>query len=237
MKNIVINIIATNKYVSFLNRLCQSISENFTDCNITIIVYTNVNLPETLSTEIPSVKFIKSHIEHEPWPGPTLKRFNYFLNERSLILYNDFSYYIDADSIFIMDMENTIYPESGMVGTLHPCLYDTEGTPERNPNSKAYIPYGSNNNYYCGGFFGGRSEAFIKMSEDISKNIMDDLDRDIIALWHDESHLNRYFLDNQPEITLKHPYAIAETICTRHPESRILFLDKALIGGHSYFRE
>lgn len=237
MKNIAINIIATNKYVTFLNRLCQSISENFTNCNITVIIYTNVDLPENLINENQSIKFIKSHIEHEPWPAPTLKRFSYFLNERSAILDNDFAYYIDADSVFIGDIGDSIYPEAGTVGTLHPCLYDTQGTPERNPNSKAYIPHGSNNNYYCGGFIGGRSGAFIKMSDDINENIMDDLSRGIIAVWHDESHLNRYFFDNHPAITLNHPYAIAETICTRYPESRILFLDKDLIGGHDYFRE
>ena len=64
--------------------------------------------------------------------------------------------------------------------------------------------------YYAGGFIGGKSSCFIKMSEVIKENIDRDFKAGIIALWHDESHLNRYFIDNPPDITLNDTYCFPE---------------------------
>ena len=41
----------------------------------------------------------------------------------------------------------------------------TNGTPETNPLSTAYCPFVRN--YFCGGFNGGTSQAFLKMAETI----------------------------------------------------------------------
>jgi len=236
MRKIAINIIATNRYVSFLNKLCESIENYFPkDSEITVIVYTNIEIPsDVFNNKI--IRFIKSQIVHEPWPASTLKRFEYFLGERDTLLESDYCYYIDADSVFIDNLDDSIYPESGMVGTLHPCLYGSIGTPDRNPNSKAYIPYGANNKYYCGGFFGGKSSDFVSTAEIINSNIVDDSGRGVLAIWHDESHLNKYFYENPPAVTLEHPFAIAENLTARHDGSKVMFLDKTATGGHDFYR-
>jgi hypothetical protein len=74
------------------------------------------------------------------------------------------------------------------------------------------------------------------MSESILENIQDDLARGVIAVWHDESHLNRYFYDNPPALVLDHPFAVAENMTQIKEESKVFFLDKSTRGGHDFFR-
>jgi len=233
---IVLNLIATNKYISFLNVICPSIEDFFfPEAEITAIVHTNLDLPDSL-TKYKRINFIKNEIQHEPWPFTTLKRFEYFLLARKELLENDYCFYIDVDSLFVKSLSLDMLPKKGMIGTIHPCLFVGPGSPERNPESKACIPDGSNNRYFCGGFFGGSVHEFIKTSESILENIQDDLQRGIIAVWHDESHLNKHFFDNPPSLVLDHPFAAAENMTPIQEGSKVLFLDKATRGGHDFFR-
>jgi histo-blood group ABO system transferase len=172
-------------------------------------------------------------VDHNPWPSSTLHRFKFFNECEELISNYDYSFYIDADSLFV----GQINPEdilSNIIGTLHPYLGNGEGTPERNPNSTAYITNGESNQYFCGGFFGGISSEFLNLSRTIESNINKDLKNGIIAIWHDESHLNRYFLNNTPTLILPLGYAADEN--HKHDHSKIFFLDKRKYGGFEYFR-
>ena len=237
MKVVSINIIATNKYINFLPDLIKSIDRFlFKDSKILIVVHTNSNI-DKINSGSDRIKILKNGIEHEPWPFTTLKRFHYFNKAKDIIKKSDYSFYIDADSLFIGDIREEFLPERGMVGTIHPCLFLDNGTPERNPNSKAFISFSENNRYFCGGFFGGDSESFLEMSEKISSNIDEDLSKEIIAIWHDESHINRFFLDNPPKSIMEPPFAVAESLTRRYESSKILFLDKELKGGHDFFRD
>jgi hypothetical protein len=233
---ILLNLIATNKYLYFLDHICPTIEEHFFHGHeITALVHTNLEIPEKFQNSS-RMKFIKNPIQHEPWPAPTLKRFEYFLSAQEELEKNDFCFYIDVDSLFIKDLPEDILQTKGMIGTIHPCLFNGPGTPDRNPNSKAYIPHGTNNRYFCGGFIGGSTEDFIRTSTIIRDNINDDLSRGVIALWHDESHINKYFFENPPTVVLDRPFAVAENLTSPEESSRILFMDKAIRGGHDFFR-
>ncbi len=236
MKVVSINVIATNKYINFLPDLVKSIDDFlFKNSHILVIVHTNSSI-EGIDSPSRRIKILKNEIEHEPWPYTTLKRFHYFNKAKSLIERSDYSFYIDADSLFIGEIQEEFLPEWGMIGTIHPCLFSGNGTPERNSQSKAFISPSENNRYFCGGFFGGDSKSFLEMSEKIFLNIEDDLSRNIIAVWHDESHINRFFFDNSPCIILEPPFAVAESLTERKDSSKVLFLDKNLKGGHDFFR-
>jgi hypothetical protein len=232
---ICINLISTNKYTYFLENICKSIEDFFfPEDDVSVIVHTNKDITRNIEN-IKKIKVFINEITHEDWPMTTLKRFHYFLKSKDILESNDWCFYIDVDSLFIKKIGKEILPDSGMIGTIHPCQIGG-GTPDRNPLSKAYIPYGSGNRYFCGGFFGGISKDFIKMSETISSNIDEDFSKNIIALWHDESHLNKYFYENPPKIYLENPFAIAQNLNPITDKSYVLFLDKSPIGGHDFFR-
>lgn len=228
--NVLLHVIATNKYDRFVQGIVESAKKHFLkDHDIKIVVYTDSD--SILSSNDDSIIPIK--IQHEAWPGPTLKRFHYFQMSRELILSTDFSFYVDVDSLFIKDISTQslgiINGFQGYIGTLHPGFYGKCGTPERRPDSTAFIPHERDNSYYCGGFFGGSSKAFLKMIDTIKNNIDLDLSKNIIAIWHDESHLNRYFLDNPPKSVLGLGFSCPEERRFKEGhfmEPSIIFLDK-----------
>ena len=195
--------IATGKYIKFLPKLYASINHNFlVDNKITCYLFTDdIDAAKAL---VPSTRLSHEyfHIERYGFPGDTLYRYRHFstLDER-IAEKPDFLFYSDADMLVVSKVGAEVIPTEkvGLTATAHPgfYLYRTPqhplGTPEDRPESKAYVDPRRYRPYYvAGGFNGGAYEAFIKMSKEISANIDDDYSRGIIAVWHDESHLNEY---------------------------------------------
>ena len=97
------------------------------------------------------------------------------------------------------------------VATIHPGFLGKRGTPETRKESLAYVSPQEEMTYFAGGFNGGTSENFLQMSRNVAKNINIDMENDIIAIWHDESHMNRYFIDNNPTNILSPSYCYPES--------------------------
>ncbi len=223
MKICILNI-ATNKYIQFVEQLLNSVQGNFLNGHeISALVFTNHEIEEISE----NVKI--SQIEHEPWPIPTLKRYHYFVKEKEYISQFDYCFYMDVD----MRIENEVGDEilGDLVATQHP--YKINETPEqfsyeRNPKSLAYIPFGEGKNYYAGGFNGGSTTEFLKMAKIIADRVDKDLENNIVAVWHDESHMNRYLIDNPPTLSLTPSYCYAEEFLgTNYPyEPKIIALKK-----------
>lgn len=66
------------------------------------------------------------------------------------------------------------------------------GTWERNSLSKAYVPRRLRKNYVCGGAWLGKNAEIITLCEILSSRVKEDLSQNMIAVFHDESHLNWY---------------------------------------------
>jgi len=63
------------------------------------------------------------------------------------------------------------------------------------------------------------------MAKEIKNRIDRDLKNNLIAQWHDESHLNRYFIDNCPSKILPPSYCYGEGM--RLPfQKKLIALDK-----------
>jgi hypothetical protein len=77
------------------------------------------------------------------------------------------------------------------------------GSWESSKASNAYVPRLKRKTYFCGGIWLGNKEVFLEFCELLKKRVNDDLERNIIAIWHDESHLN-WWAANNP-FTLQSP--------------------------------
>jgi histo-blood group ABO system transferase len=158
----------------------------------------------------------------------TLGRYKIFTNNSDTLSEMDYLFYCDADMKFVGNVGDEILGER--VGTIHPGFFHNPNSSnvalEKRPQSLAYLPINTIKNYYAGGFNGGTSEEFLKMSKIISNNIDIDLEKhNIIAEWHDESHMNKYFYENNPSIELSPSYCYPESLSLPF-EKKLLALNK-----------
>jgi histo-blood group ABO system transferase len=212
-------IIATNKYVRFLNDLISSADSFFCrNDEVTYFIFTDKDIKIDSNRNIEVIE-----TPHKKWPFMTLERYKIFNNSKNLLSEMDYLFYCDVD----MRFENYIHEEilGDIVGTIHPAFIDNRGTVETNSNSLAYVSDDEDVQYFAGGFNGGTSYEYLKMADKISQNIQKDLDNGIIAIWHDESHLNRYYIDNPPTVVLSPSYCYPESWNLPFTR-RLLALDK-----------
>jgi hypothetical protein len=227
---------ATGKYARFIPKLVETGIKNFfPDDEVDFVVFTD-------SEEYDNVeKLTVIKTQKMGWPFDTLKRFH-LINSNQNILKSDFLFYGNANIIFNSEVSHEILPnksDNWIVGTIHPSYLDTESSSlpyERNEKSTACVKYGEEGqHYYQGCFFGGEREHFLKMSEIIEKNIDQDLSNNFIAEWWDESHMNKYFIENPPK-SINPGYAYPEFVNIPF-DKKIIQLDKSKLGGHAFLRE
>ena len=122
------------------------------------------------------------------YPNETLFRYQTILKARWKLEEFDQIFFADADMLFVAPVGD-IYSD-GLVATLHPGYIGRKGTPEYRPESMAFCS--TNERYFCGGFQGGDAMTYIRAMEEMAQNISIDDRRGITAVWHDESHWNKY---------------------------------------------
>lgn len=117
----------------------------------------------------------------------------------------DYIFYLNGNYKFvepIVSREILSGPENNYLTALSFDIYKSkspENLPyDRNPHCHAYIPFGQGTSYYQGGFYGGRTKEMLLLSRWCASRIEEDLSKKIIALYHDESYLNRYLLSYHP---------------------------------------
>ncbi|KAA0722746.1 Histo-blood group ABO system transferase [Triplophysa tibetana] len=120
-----------------------------------------------------------------------------------------------ADYIFCFDVDAKFYARwsvetlSHLVAVIHPWYYNyprEQFTNERRPESEAFIPADEGDFYYAGGAFGGTVQEVHDLTKTCTEKQSIDRAKSIEALWHDESHLNKYFLYNKPSKLLSPEY-------------------------------
>jgi histo-blood group ABO system transferase len=143
------------------------------------------------------------------FPTATLKRYHLFLTQEASLAKFDYVFYVDVDAVFAGKIGSEIFgPNLTAVVHMGFNQHTDDWFLESRPESSAYLP--ASKSYYCGGFNGGTSKAFLNMSRAIRAAVDQDAENGLIARWHDESHLNRYLSDNPPSTVLGIDYGFPQ---------------------------
>jgi histo-blood group ABO system transferase len=219
--------VATGKYIKFVNDIITDLNKHFCRGHkVEVLLFTDDKTYKhnDMKTTIYPTK-------QKGFPGDTLYRYHYIHTAKQQLINTDYIFYIDVDYKIITDVRlHDIFPigEKGIVATNHlfnitPKIRKTNiiGTPETNNMSTAYIsPDEFMLSYFAGGFQGGSSHEFLNMCKQIMINIDIDDSNQVMAIWHDESHFNRYMLNNPPVKTLSQSYIYPE-FCLNNPTSEL----------------
>lgn len=234
--------ICTGRYSIFWKKFYQSVERYLMQgypCIREYYVFTDAT---SLYGEKENKHIHRIHQENLGWPRNTLMRYQMFWGIREqLERETDYLYFFNSNMQFRVPVGKEFLPEdlsNGLVGCIHPGYYDKtnlEFPYDRNLVSTACILEGEGSFYYAGGLNGGRTEAFLKMSETILINIHEDDKKGVIALWHDESHINRYFLNNPPK-RLSPAYCYPEGYELPYPVIIRLFDKSKILRGCAYLR-
>jgi len=240
IKKIAILYIATEKYSIFWKNFFES-SEYFLLNNPKYekhyFVFTNIDNINYKTNK--SVQ--KIYQEALSWPYITLYRFDIFQKAREQLLNMDYIYFFNANMLCTKPIGEEILPtkKKPLVFVQHPGYFDKDRDAfnyERNPNSLAYISPDKGRYYFMGGLNGGTKAAYLSMIDTLDQQIKKDKSNNIIAIWHDESYLNRYAIDHVNDIKILSPgYGYPEGWDLPF-DPKIIIRDKNKVGGHNYLR-
>lgn len=181
---------ATGKYIQFAHSLLESADRHFfKNHEVHYFVYTDGHLPAKSNTHVIFQQKLG-------WPYDTLMRFEMYLKSKDLLKGMDYVFACDADMLIVNPVGDEIL--SQRVGTLHPGYLYHRGPYENRQSSTAYVAPHEGKHYFAGAFYGGITSEFIRLCDTVLNLIKADFSRGLIAQWHDESHLNRYFINNIP---------------------------------------
>ena len=143
----------------------------------------------------------KVHQEKLGWPYDTLMRFHMFDSIEEELISKDYIFFMNANCKCIdFVFEKDFLPiEKDILVVQHPGFYNKKPkqfTYDRNPKSTAYIPMGQGEYYVCGGINGGKADAYLKLVKELKNNTDEDIKNNVMAKWHDESHINRYVFEH-----------------------------------------
>lgn len=217
-KKVGLLVVATGKYIDFVNPLICSARKHFcTDCDVTYYVFTDGQVPD-------GADVVKIHQTRMGWPYDTLMRCKLYYDNRDLFKDQEYLFACDADMLFVDIVGQEIL--SDRVATQHPGFVEKRGSYESsNHSSTAYVSNREGLQYFAGGFHGGSYDEFIALNKKMVEGIEKDLANNFIAVWHDESHLNRYFIDNPPTAILSPSYCYPESWHLPYVK-KLLALDK-----------
>jgi hypothetical protein len=206
-----------------------------------VVTTNNIHIPDNVS----NIQ-IKKDVAYK-YPLSILYKFKYILLFENEMKNMDYVYYFNANAVFCDYVDDDILPNSmdEFVIAGHPVYndgkHDYKKRYENREISTAYIDRKDKRaKYYCmSGIFGATPDILIPMSKEINTNIDIDLKNNIIAIWHDESHLNKWLLSHKYRV-LPAEYCYMENckkLITIKNNIKILILNKDRFGGIRYVKQ
>lgn len=217
-------IVATGRYDKYAEELIESARKFFCkNQDVHYFVFTDGKIQQANDVTVVYQKRLG-------WPYDTLLRFSIYAKHQQLLQGMDYLFATDADMRFVGPVGDEILAK--LVATQHPGFVGKRGSYETRKESLAYVGAKEGKYYFAGGFYGGAQKEFFAFIATVTAAIEKDLAKSIIAVWHDESHLNRYFIDKKPTKILSPAYCYPESWNLPY-EKKLLALDK----NHSEMRK
>ena len=158
--------------------------------------------------------------EHLDWPYITLLRFNIINKAKKELSGFDKVVFMDADTLVVDTIsEEAFFSDKPFFGVHHPCHYlkmpphnQHPGAFETNDKSTAGILSDNDTSvYFQGCLWGGQVPYVLDMISELESRTQKDLDNGIIAQWHDESQMNKFFAERRDDVHVLGPqYAYPE---------------------------
>ena len=209
MPKLAVAFIGTNKYLDFLPSWHESCEKYLAPgCEKRYLVFTDGELEGVPDNITPYYQ------EHLPWPYITLYRFATLLRASEEIQKYDYFLFLDADMILVDEVKpEDIFTDKSFMGVHHPCHFlgmnphtQYPGAFETNPKSRAAITEDDDiSTYWQGCLWGGKVPEVIGMMAELDRRTKDDETRDTIAVWHDESQMNKFFSERRLDVKVLHP--------------------------------
>lgn len=209
--------IGTAKYINFFPGLYDSAERNlFPGVDRQYYVFTDGELGDDIPSNITLVPQVNLG-----FPGINLQTYEIIQNSLDKMTDCDYMFFMDADTIVANVVEfEEIFPEDKPLCCVHhPCHYlkmgehaTFPGSFDTNPNSTASIKPGEDFSvYWQSCIWGGTMKECTRLINTLTENTRIDNENGVMAVWHDESHMNRYLLDNKDIVHTLHPsYAYPE---------------------------
>jgi glycosyltransferase involved in cell wall biosynthesis/2-polyprenyl-3-methyl-5-hydroxy-6-metoxy-1,4-benzoquinol methylase len=222
-------VIATGKYDRFIQPLIESADKFFLKNGFDVTYYAFTDSSVNI---ISSRKIVKIPITHRPFPYASMDRFEHFLNNSNILSNERYLYYVDVDCLFVNDINSEIIGD--LVGVQHCGYLNRKGPTESNIKSVLYTDQSRYKKYYGGGFFGGKTDEVLKLCQWGKDMIAKDQANNIMPVHHDETVMNRYFIDHEPTISLTPSYHYPQGNLSMYKkmwapqnfEAKILLLEK-----------
>lgn len=161
----------------------------------------NIKLPPNRHLKVIKVE------KHTRWQDISMMRMKTISHviESDICHHSTHVFCFDVDQVFTGRFGPEALGDS--VALLHAYYYHLPKmlfTYDRNQKSKAFMTTGDF--YYHAAVFGGTWRRVKALTEACYKGIMEDKKNKVEALWHDESHLNKYFWLHKPSRILSPEY-------------------------------
>ncbi len=224
MSKIAIAFIGTGKYLNFLEQYYETFNEKFQQKDEKhFFVFTDGEINDTPDNitlvDIKEDVDIKQsdydpnnwyNLMHQSVGG--LRRFSIIKIIEDQLKEFDWFIFIDADMFCAENVEDFFDETKPFFGVQHPTFHEswshnTGDIPhERNNLSVTYVDPSEDDGVYLQGcVWGGKVPEVLNMINELDRRVKVDIENKVLARAHDESHLNRFRLDNKNMFNILHP--------------------------------
>lgn len=214
--------IATNVYIDYWEDMVVSLESNLFEGQTCVAhVFTEqVDRAKVFAKKLTKVLVEVHEIPGYRWPDATIRRYEVF-SKFSNSINQDVVMHLDADMIILENVFNDLVAavkEKDVALVAHPGFWNRKLTPlarlksiltrsktingswETRPESEAFVDSDTRKPYVCGGIWLGKNQAIFDLVKKLAKSVEIDRAKSIMAVWHDESHLNKWASKNDFEL-------------------------------------